>query len=92
MATTPEARTGDFRRMIDTRGRYAVLVVNARNAPPATVTLDFQTNVNPSNADVARTLSPQRQLAVILMSFAFFLATVTWSSRKLIQAMRASGR
>ena len=92
MAVTPAARKGDFRRMIDTRGRYALVVVNAKNAPPATVTLDLQTNVNPAGADVSRTLPPRRQLAVILISFAFFFVTVTWSSRALIRAMRASGR
>lgn len=92
MALTPDGRSGDFRRIIDARGRYAVVVVNARNAPPATVALDFQTNVNPSNADMARTLPPGRQLAVILISFAFFLVTVTLSSRKLIRAMRMSSR
>jgi hypothetical protein len=86
MAVTPDARTGDFRRVIDTRGRYALVVINAKNAPAATVTLDLQTNLNP--ADVARTLPPRRQLAVILISFAFFFVTVTWSSRKLIRAMR----
>lgn len=92
MALTPDARTGDFRRVIDTRGRFALVIVNAKNAPPAIVTLDLKTNVNPDNSDVARTLPPQRQLAVILISFAFFFITVTWSSRKLIRAMRASGR
>jgi hypothetical protein len=92
MALTPSARTGDFRRVIDNRGRYALVVVNAKNAPPVTVTLDLRTNVNPSNADVARTLPPRRRLAVVLISFAFFFVTVTWSSRKLIRAMRMSGR
>ncbi len=92
MALTPSAHSGDFRRVIDIRGRYALVVVNAKNAPPATVTLDLRTNANPSNADVARTLPPRRQLAVILISFAFFFITVTWSSRKLIRAMRMSGR
>lgn len=92
LAVTPDARTGNFRRIIDSRGRYALVVINAKNAPPATVTLDLQTNVNPSNTDMARTLPPQRQLAVILISFAFFLVTVSWSSRKLIRAMRAAAR
>jgi hypothetical protein len=92
LALTTPARTGRFRRVIDTRGRYALILANGKNAPPATVTLDLRMNVNPSNSDVARTISPQRRLVVILLSFAFFFVTVTWSSRKLIRAMRGSGR
>jgi hypothetical protein len=92
MALTPDARAGNFRRIVDTRGRYALVVVNAKDAPPATVALDLRMNLNPGNSDVVRTLPPGRQLAVILISFAFFFIAMTWSSRKLIRAMRASGR
>ena len=89
MAATPDGRNGTFRRIIDTRGQYAVVVMNARGAPPATVSLHVKTNVNPIGTDVAKTLSPQRRLTVILVSFAFFFVTVAWSSRKLIRAMRS---
>ncbi len=92
IALTPATRTGEFRHVIDTRGRYALVVINAKNAPAAIVALDLRTSLNPNPADVARTLPPHRQLAVILISFAFFFVSVTWSSRKLIRAMRASGR
>lgn len=87
MAATPKARTGEFRRIIDQRGQYAVVIENARGARPATILLRVQTNVNPG-ADVARTLSPRRRLAVIAISFAFFFVTVAWSGRKLFRAMR----
>ena len=43
---------------------------------------------NPNDADLAKTLTPQRRLTVILISFAFLFITVSWSSRKLILAMR----
>jgi hypothetical protein len=89
MAVTPKGRSGDFRRIIDVRGQYAVVVVNARGAPPATVLLRVQTNLNPG-AEVARTLSPARRLTVVLISFAFFFVTAAWSGRKLIRAMRSS--
>jgi hypothetical protein len=88
MALTPKGRSGDFKRIVDVRGQYAVVVENARGAPPATVLLRVQTNLNPG-ADVARTLSPTRRLTVILVSFAFFFVTVAWSGRKLIRAMRS---
>ena len=89
LALTPKGRTGEFRRIVDVRGQYAVVVENAPGAPPATVLLRVETNLNPG-ADVARTLSPARRLTVIMISFAFFFATVAWSGRKLVRAMRAS--
>jgi hypothetical protein len=90
LAVTPEGRDGDFRRVIDVSGQYAVMVVNGTHAPPATVALQVRTTVNPTAKDTARTLPPERRLAVILISFAVFFVTVTWSSRKLIRAMRSS--
>jgi hypothetical protein len=90
LVATPEGRTGDFRRVIDVSGQYAVMVANGSNAPPATVLLQVRTTVNPDSKDTARTLSPERRLTVILISFSVFFVTVTWSSRKLIRAMRSS--
>lgn len=87
MALTPNGQSGEFKRIIDARGQYAVVVANASGAPPATVLLRVQTNVNPGT-DVARTLPPGRRLGVILVSFAFFFTTVAWSGRKLMRALR----
>jgi hypothetical protein len=88
MALTPNGKTGEFRRIIDVRGEYAVVVENTRGAPPATVLLHVQTSLDPG-ADVAQVLSPARRLTVILFSFAFFFVTVAWSGRKLVRAMRS---
>jgi hypothetical protein len=88
MALTPDGQSGEFRRIIDVRGQYAVVVKNARGAPPATVLLRVQTNLNPGG-DVAQTLSPRRRLTVILISFGFFFITVAWSGHKLTRAMRS---
>jgi hypothetical protein len=90
LAFTPDGRNGDFRRIIDTSGRYAVVVVNGKRAQPATVSLQVRTTINPAAADIARTLSPQRRLTVILISFGFFFVTATWSARKLIRGMKRS--
>jgi hypothetical protein len=90
LALTPDGQNGEFKRIIDVRGQYAVVVENARGAPAATVLLRVQTNLNPG-ADVARTLSPGRRLSVILISFAFFFITVAWSGRKLMRAVRGLG-
>ena len=86
LAITPDSRNGDFRRIIDVSGQYAVVVVNEKRSPSAMVSLQVRTSVNPK--DVASTLSPQRRLTVILISFAFFFVTLTWSARKLIRGMR----
>jgi len=90
LVVTPDGRNGDFRRIIDVRGEYAIVVVNGKRAQPATVSLEVRTTVNPMARDTARTLSPERRLTVILISFAFFFVTVTWSARKLLRAMRPS--
>lgn len=86
LVATPDGRKGDFRRIIDVNGQYAVVVVNGKRSPPATVSLQVRTSLNPK--DVALTLSPTRRLTVILISFAFFFVTLTWSARKLIRGMR----
>lgn len=88
LALTASARSGEFRRVIDTRGQYAVVVMNDRNAPPVLVSLQLETTLNPGAGEMARTLPPQRRLTVVLISLAFFLAVLTWSSRRLIVAMR----
>ncbi len=87
IALTPDGRSGEFRRIIEQRGQYAVVVENAPGAHPVTVALDVRTNVTPG-ADVARMLSQRRRLTVIAISFAFFFVTVAWSGRKLLRAIR----
>lgn len=91
LAITDDARLGGFRRVVDTPGRYAIVLVNNRKGKPVTASLHLATTLNPGAAAVATTLSPARRLTVILISFAFFLISVSWSSRTLIRAMRRSG-
>jgi hypothetical protein len=40
-----------------------------------------------SSTTPVRTLTPQRRLAVILISFAVFFAIAGWSGRRLIRAL-----
>jgi len=65
-----------------------VLVVDNRGEAPASVhlrvTLDFAVRRGPQ---VTR-LSPQRQLAVIIISFAVFFGIVTWSARRLLRGIQ----
>lgn len=83
IALTPDGKSGEFRRIIEQRGQYAVIVENAPGARPATIVLDMRTNVTPT--DIARTLSDRRRLTVIAISFAFFFVTVAWSGRRLLR-------
>jgi hypothetical protein len=88
LALTPKGRTGEFRRIIDARGQYAVVIENA-GAQPATVLLRVETKLNPG-ADVARTLSPNRRMAVIAISFAFFFGMILWPGLRLFRVMRSA--
>jgi len=88
LALSETGRTGSFRRVLDTRGQYVVVVINKSNARPATVTLEVRTDLNANAGVSARTISPQRRLAVILISFAIFFATVTWAGVRLLRTMK----
>ena len=90
LVVTPEGRNGEFRRIINVSGQYAVVVVNGKRSPPATVSLQVRTSVNPDATNISRMLSPSRRLTVILISFAFFFISVTWSARMLIRGMKAN--
>jgi hypothetical protein len=89
LAVSPDAASGEFRRIVEERGQYAVVIVNQKKAPAATVSLDVSTDLNPS-AGIARELPAGRRLAVILISFALFFATVTWAGIKLMRAVSGS--
>ena len=88
LAVSEDAHSAGFRRMMDTRGQYAVVVINKRGAPPAMVSLEVRTDLNPNADVVAKMLPPQRRLVVILISFAIFFVTVTWAGLKLARAIR----
>ena len=92
MAFTAVGRSGEFRRVIDGRGQYAVIIANESHAQAAVVSLHVDTSAGPGGGDVARTLPPRRQLTVVLTGLAFFFVTVAWSSRKLVLAMRPAMR
>jgi len=89
LAVSPDAASGEFRRIVEERGQYAVVIVNQKNAPAATVSLDVSTDLNPS-AGIATELPAGRRLAVILISFALFFVTVTWAGMKLLRAVSGS--
>ncbi len=86
-ATTPSA-SGGFHQMIEEPGRYRVLILNERGAPPAPISLVIQTDVDPGISSFPSGISKQRQLSVIAISLAVFFGTVFLSGRKLLFAWR----
>jgi hypothetical protein len=88
LATAPAGRQGEIRRLMDESGNFAVVVANDDRAPEAMVDLEVSTDLNPSPDSMARVLSPQRRLGVIVISFAIFFGIVTWSGFWLLRATR----
>jgi len=90
LAVSPDAASGAFRRIIEDRGQYAVVVINAGRAKPATVTLNLATDLNPSADAVAQELPPRRRLLVICVSFVVFFILVGFSGLRLLRALPRS--
>jgi hypothetical protein len=90
LAISREGARVEFRRIVDYRGDYAVVVKNRPGAGPVDLSFDVRTEVDPSSSAVAQTLPARRKLTVILISFAFFFVTVVWSGMKLTKAIRMS--
>jgi hypothetical protein len=89
LAISPNSRSGAFRRVIEERGQYAVVVKNEKNSPPVTVSLEVRTDLNPDTPVPARELPPRRRLTVILISFALFFAIVAYSGIRLVRNLKA---
>jgi hypothetical protein len=70
-------------------GDYVLVVDNQSQAPSdvlVRIRLDFSHERGPR---VTR-ISPERQLSVIILSFAFFFSVVTFSARRLLRSVRPS--
>jgi hypothetical protein len=81
------ARRGMFRRAVRVPDEYAVILEN-RGPGPARVRLRLSLDFSGEGQPQARTLSPQRRLAVIAISATVFLAIVSYSARKLLPLVR----
>ena len=87
LAQTIPARAGSLVHYIPELGDYALVVDNRESDSPAEVHLSVWMDFRPRGAPV-ETLPPQRQLTVIIVSFAVFFGIVTWSARKFLNAVR----
>ena len=76
------ATSGILTYQVPAPGEYSVIV---RNLSDAAARVHLRIWVNYPRVT---TLSPERRTTVILLSFAFFVATVTFSARRLLQYMR----
>ena len=77
----------DFR--VRQPGDY-VLVVDNRSSKtqPAAVHLRIALDFARPTGPIVTRLGPERQLTVIVLSFAFFFGVVTYSARKLLRAAK----
>jgi hypothetical protein len=86
---TPPGASGSLVYRVTVPGEYVIVVDNrADGAQPASVrlgvTLVFSSNLSPPVTGISR----ERQLAVVLISFAVFFGIVTVSARQLWRAIR----
>ena len=88
LARSQTGHSGAFQRMIETPGRYRVLIMNEHGMPPAAVSLNVRTDVDPPPATVSTGVSPRRKLVVILASLTLFFGTVLLTGRTLLRAYR----
>jgi hypothetical protein len=88
LAATPPGNRGSFGYQLAAPGHYAVVVDNRARNTPVRVHLRVALDFSGQEQVGVRYLSPQRRLAVILISFAVFFGIVTWSARKLLRSMR----
>jgi len=89
LAVTAPGKSGSLDFRVRRPGDYVLVVDNrsSKTKPAAVhlhVALDF---AGPSGPIVTR-LGPRRQLAVIVLAFAFFFGVVTFSARKLLRAAK----
>ena len=89
LAVSEPAKSGSLAYRVRRLGDYVLLVDNRvdGNQPAAVhlrIALDFAAPPEPEPSQI----SAQRQLAVIVMSFAFFAAVVTYSAKRLWRARR----
>jgi hypothetical protein len=86
LASADSLPSGVFRQYLGEAGQYAVVIQNGGKRTVAVhlrVALDFG-----ASRPVTKYLSPERRLAVILVSCASFFAIVTFSARALLKAMK----
>ena len=86
LEVTPAGKSGKLQFQVRERGDYVVVIDNEGRTPASVRTriwLDFG-----RRGPAVTQLSPGRQLAIVLISFAVFFGIVTFSARRLLKAVR----
>jgi len=84
---TARAASGALKPHVRGPGDFVVVVDNRGDAP-AKVHLRVHLDFSVGQGSEVTQLSPRRQLAVILISFALFFGIVGWSARRLLRGIR----
>ena len=89
LATTDPAASGKLRYPVRIAGDYVVMIDN-RDDPdhPAEAHLRVALDFGGPGGPAVTQLSPQRQIAVISISFAVFFAIAGYSARRLLRGIR----
>jgi hypothetical protein len=87
IAVTPLAASGNLSYYVQVPDDYAI-VVDSHAAKPSAVHLRISLEFGGSPGPAVTRLSSRRQLAVILISFAFFFGIVSFSARRLWRAVK----
>jgi hypothetical protein len=83
---TEEVAVGDLSYPVQAPGEYVVVIENQARTPTSVhvrASLDFG-----SRTPSVTRLSPQRQLTIVVISFAVFFAIVSFSARRLLRVVR----
>jgi hypothetical protein len=78
---------GELHQEIGLPGTFAIVLWNDDETLPAEVALKVSLDFSGRTLNLPRTLTPQRRLTVILLSFFGFLSILTVSARQLLKAM-----
>jgi hypothetical protein len=84
---TAAAASGSLKPHVRGPGDFVVVVDNRGDAP-ARVHLRVHLDFAVGRGSEVTQLSPRRQLAVVVISFAVFFGIVSWSARKLLRSIR----
>jgi hypothetical protein len=91
LAVTEIGKSGALDFRVRQSGDYVLVVDNRPSkAQPAAVHLRIALDFARPTVPTVTRLTPQRQLVVIILSFAFFSGVVTYSARKLLRAAKRS--
>ena len=88
VARTHLAREGRLEYPVRRPDDYAMVVDNRSGAEAATVHLRIWLDFGNIQRVEVRTLAPQRQLAIVLVSFLVFVGIVSFSARRLLRNVR----